>query len=379
MTGTPWRPKTLERLDALIQKTRSDKERRILLVKKACALTRFSFIEEAAVILKSVKGDGNAYEPRLSAWITFCEGLMGHFGSLAERSIRDFKRSYAVSVAAGDIELAAIASAWIANSEFGAGNIAAVPGALVQTFTYADRSNATARSRAYVVVGDMHNYAGDIPSARAWYKKARDAAVDDGDIAMQSVAMYNDAAHRVSQLVMRDCGEGADEHAIMLASVAVDSVANLDLGLGVRHLTSLAPLLQAEVRTVERKWDEALGLFDVFLRDKSVEMHHRIMPKYRAQRAYCLAMTGDHSAAATEIAAAVQDAEACTDFDDLFVLHTRAASVFGTLSMNDTQQMHIRAAERCLDAFTAFQTELKASVDAMVCRIKQLEESKNPA
>jgi hypothetical protein len=379
MTGTPWRPKTLERLDAAIQKTRSDKERRILLVKKACALTRFSFIEEAAVILKRVKGDGSNFDPRLSAWITFCEGLIEHFGTLTERAIRAYKRAYAVSIAAGDIELAAIASAWIANAEYMAGNLAAVPGALVQTFTYADRGNAAARSRACVVVADMHNYAGDTVSARAWYKRARDAAVDDGDIAMQSVAMCNDAGYRVANVVLDDCRGGADEHAVMLASISVDSVANLDLGLGLRHLTSMVPLLRAEVRTVQRKWDEAIGLFDAFLCDKSVEMHNRLRPKYRAQHAYCLARSGDRAAAVKEISAALEDVDACPDFDDLYVLHTRAASVFELASMHDTRQTHMIAAERCLSAFGAFQAELKASVSAMVERIMQLEESKNPA
>jgi hypothetical protein len=379
MTGTPWRPKTLERLDAAIQSCRSEKEKRILLVKKACALTRFSFIEEAAALLKRVNGDGTSYEPRLKAWITFCEGLIEHFGTLAERAIRAFKRAYAVSVATGDLELAAIASAWIANSEYASGNLSAVPGALVQTFTFADRSNATARARAYVVVADMHNYAGDVASARAWYKRARDAAVDDGDIAMQGVAMFNDAGYRVSQVVLSDCQGGADEHTVMLASISVDSVANLELGLGVRHLTSLVPLLRAEVRTVQRKWDEAIGLFDAFLCDRSIELQHRLMPKYRAHRAYCLAMSGDLPAAIKEVTAAIEEADICPDFDDLFILHARAARVFEAASMNDARQTHLLAAERCLNAFTAFQAELKVSVEAMVSRIKQLEESKNPA
>ena len=379
MTGTTWRPRTLEKLDALIQATRSEQEKRILLVKKACALTRFSFIEEANAILQRVRLTSGAYDPRLSAWIMLCEGLMGHFRSLAESAIRDFKRAYAVSIATGDIELAAIASAWIANSEYALGNVSAVPAALVQTFTYADRSNASARSRACVVVADMHNYAGDTSSARAWYKRARDAAVDDGDIAMQSVAMYNDAGYRVANVVLSDCREGAKEHAVMLASVSVDSVANLDLGLGVRHLTSMAPLLRAEVRPVQRKWDEAIGLFDAFLCDKSVEMHNRLMPKYRAQRAYCLAMTGDKSAAVKEIQDTLKDADACTDFDDLFVLHARAASVYECASMHDARHEHRVSAERCLSAFIAFQAELKASVDAMVARIMQLEERKSPA
>jgi hypothetical protein len=377
MTGTTWRPRTLEKLDALIQAARSEQEKRILLVKKACALTRFSLIEEANAILQRVRATSGAYEPRLCAWIMFCEGLMGHFGSLTERASRDFKRAYAVSIAAGDIELGAIASAWIASSEFTAGNLAAVPSALVQTFTHADRSNAAARARACLVIADLYNCAGDSISARAWYKRGRDAAVDEGDIAMQSVGMYNDAAYRVWNVVMRDCDKGADEHAVMLASVSVDSVGNLDLGLGLRSLTSMVPLLRAEVCTVQRKWDEAIGLFDAYLCDRSVEVHNRLVPKFQAQRAYCLAMAGDHEIAVKAMQDAVAEATACTeDFDDLFVLHTRAATVFECASMHDDCQAHRASAERCLNAFTAFQAELKTSIEPMVARIRRLEEEK---
>lgn len=379
MTATPWRPKTLERLDALIQKTRSDKERRILLIKKACALARFSLVEDASAILRSVRASASAYEPRLSAWLMLCSGLIDHFSRLAESAIRDFKRAYAVSIAAGDLELAAIASAWIAHGEYCLGNVAAVPAALVQAFTYADRNNASARSRACVVVADMFNYAGDSLSARTWYKHARDAAVDDGDIAMQGVAMFNDAGHRVSNVVLDDCRGTASEHAVMLASVSVDSIANLDLGLGVRHLTSIVPIMRAEVRTVQRNWDEAIGLFDAFLCDRSIETRDRLMPRFHAQRAYCLVMAGDRAAALAAVQSAVADADACSDFDDLFVLHSRAAKIYGLLGMSEQEQVHGMSADRCLTEYLAFQTELKSSVDAMVARIMLIEEGKSPA
>ena len=130
MTAKPWRPKTLERLDALIQNARSDKEKRILLVKKACALARFSFVEEAAAILKSVKSSASAYEPRLNAWLTLCEGLIGHFSRLAEDAIRDFRRAYAVSIASGDMELTAIASAWKLHREMSSAILSSASSAL---------------------------------------------------------------------------------------------------------------------------------------------------------------------------------------------------------------------------------------------------------
>ena len=377
MTGT-WRPKTLQNLDSLIQAARSEQEKRVLLIKKACALVRFSFIEEATVILKDVRSKASAYDPRLSAWTMFCEGLMEHFGTLADKACRDFKRAYAVSVAAGDLELAAIASAWVAHAEFCAGNLAAVPGPLVQAFTL-DRNNGAARARACLVVVDMYNCAGEPGSARPWYKRAREAAVNDGDISMQSVVMYNDTAFRVSNVVFDDCRGGADGHAAMLASTAVDSIGNLDLGLGRRHLTSMIPLLRAEVRSVQRRWDEAIGLFDAYLCDRSVEAQRRLMPKFEVQRAYCLAMTGDLELAVRQARDAVNQAEVCTEFDDLFVLHSRAATVFECSSLHEESQVHRESAVRCLGALAAYQTELKASVDPMAARIMELEEAKSPA
>jgi hypothetical protein len=379
MTGTTWRPKTLQNLDALIQAARSEQEKRVLLIKKACALVRFSCIEEATAILNDVRSKASAYDPRLSAWIMFFEGLREHFGTLADKACRDFKRAYAVSIAAGDLELAAIASAWVAHAEFCAGNLAAVPSPLVQAFTLGDRNNGAARARACLVVADMYNCAGEPLSARPWYKRAREAAVNDGDISMQSVVMYNDTAFRVSNVVFDDCRGGADEHALLLASTSVDSVGNLDLGLGRRHLTSMIPLLRAEVRSVQRRWDEAIGLFDVYLCDRSVEAQRRLMPKFEVQRAYCLAMTGDHELAVRQARDAVNQAEVCTEFDDLFVLHSRAATVFERSSLHDESRVHRESAKRCLSALAAYQAELKASVDPMAARIMELEEAKSPA
>ena len=379
MTGTTWRPKTLQNLDALIQAARSEQEKRILLVKKACALVRFSYIEEATVILKDARSKAGPYDPRLSAWTMFCEGLMEHFGTLADRASRDFKRAYAVSVAAGDMELAAIASAWVAHAEFCAGNLAAVPGPLVQAFSLGDGTNDAARARACLVVADMYNCAGDPKTARAWYKRARDAAVNDGDIAMQSVVMYNDTAFRVSNAVFDDCRGAVDPHAVMLASTAVDSIGNLDLGLGRRHLTSMTPLLRAEVRSLQRKWDEAIGLFDAYLCDRSVEAQRRLMPKFEVQRAYCLAMTGDHRLAVQQARDAVEQAGACTEFDDLYVLHCRAATVFEHASMREESEVQRQSAERCLGALMAYQADLKACVEPMAARILGMEEAKSPA
>lgn len=380
MAEAPWRPKTLERLDAAIQSCRSEKEKRILLVKKACALTRFSLIEQGSSILQDVRSKSDYYDPRLKAWVMFCEGLIEHFASLAERAKSGFKRAYAVSVASGDIELAAISSAWLAVSEFNAGNLAAVPSALVQSFTYADRNNSAARARSCLVVADMYNFAGDITSARAWYQRGRNAAVDDGDIAMQSVGMYNDATYRVWNVVLNDCRGNVDSHQLMLASIAVDSVGNLDLGLGVRRLTSMVPLIRAEVRTVERKWDEAIGLFEAYLSDRSVEVHNRLMPKFQAQLAYCLAMSGEQDRAVREMRKILEEATTCTeDFDDLFVIHSRAASVFEGASMEADGSSHREAAQRSLKAFLVFQDELRQSIEPMVARIMQLEKEKSPA
>lgn len=370
MTTMAWSCRGLDALDAALRQASTRRERSLIRLRKACLLARLTYVDEARATLNEVRAGHPAYDPQLSAWAMFCEGLIEHFDSLGGKAIGSFKRAQAVSISAGDRELAAITSAWIAASQLAAGDHGALPASLGQAFNFADESNASALARSNLVIADLLSVSGQIAESRPWYRLARDYAVQDGDISMQSVILFNDASYRVFDLVLQDCQGPVAERDAMLVGLAVDSIGNLDQGLGAKRLTSMVPLLRADVCTVHRRWDEAIGLFDAFLADRSVHVHLRLGPRYLAQRAYCKSMLDEHSPALADIEAALETSSSCRDMDDLYVLHTRAALVFQRAGRADRSSASQDAARRCKAAFDDTLLQLRETAASVIERTR---------
>lgn len=381
MADQSWTCRGLERLEQSLHAASSTQERRLILVRKACLFARLCRVGESRSLLLSVAAQQQSFEPRMSAWVLFCEGLIEHFESLGSQAIGKFRRAHAVSIATGDRELAALCSAWIANSELIAGNYAGVPGPLRQAFDFADVANSGALARACLVVADALSWSGAFEKAKVWYRRARGHAIDEGDISMQSVVFYNDVAFRIADLVLTDCHSSVSERDIRMSSMALDSVGNLDSGLGMQRLTSMVPLLRAEVFSVEGRWEEAVGLFDVFLADSSVHAHARLIPKFLAQRAHCKAMLGDQAGALRDVERAIVSSVACTDMDDLCVLHSRVSQVLNRAGKLDLARAHAQSADRCIQAYRQLQAQVQDTLTPVIDSISEHSglAQKNPA
>lgn len=382
MRDLGWTCRGLERLEKSLQACKTEQQRRPLLVRKACFFARLSRTDEARSMLHGLMSQRQAFEPLMSAWVLFCEGLIEHFDSLSNEALGKFRRAQAVSIAAGDRELAAISSAWIANAEFCAGNVSGVVHPLRQAFDYAEPSNSGALGRAALVVADLLHWGGQPTEARAWYKEARDHAVEEGDISMQSIVFFNEIAFKVAGLVMRNCERASiPEQDIRIAQMTLDSVGNLDMGLGMERLTSMIPLLKAELFTVAGRWDEAAGLFDVFLADSSVQPHARLVPKFLAERALCKVKLGDTAGAIRDVDRSIVASVACTDMDDLYVLHSRVATVYEAIGRASFSEAHMQSAERCLSAFKELQDQLQLTVRPLIeaINMQRAMQRKSPA
>ncbi|MBI5259661.1 MAG: hypothetical protein HY855_24370 [Burkholderiales bacterium] len=361
-----WTSRNILRLDAEIAAATTIGQRQLLLAKKAGALARLAMLHEADRIVQELRIDNPDYEPQLSAWIMFAEGLIEHFSSLGDQAFDRFRRAYAIGLAIGDEELAATSSAWIANAALMNGNVRAIAEPLTQTFRLAGRENNEALGRACLVIADALSWAGESARAKHWYLKSRGFAVDEGDIAMQSVVLFNAAAFRVANVVSLDCERGADKDAVSLAAMSVESVASLDYGLGIDALSTMVPLLRAEVRSVERRWLEAISLFEANIGTAQAQGQARLVPKHQAELAYCLAKVGRLDQAFAELASALGDKSRCTDPDDLYVLHSRAAAVLDELGRpTDAEDHRNRAADR-LAEFRDFQCELRSAIHPLI-------------
>lgn len=361
-----WRARNLIRLDEALHRATSRPQQLLLLCRKAGALARLSLVEDARRLIRGLRQENEGHEPQLAAWIMLAEGLVDHFDSLGAYSVDRFKRAYAIGTAIGDTELAALSAAWLANAALIDGNAGAIAAPLTQAFRLASADQHEALGRASLVVADALSWSGERAQAKPWYRQARHHAIEDGDIAMQSVLLFNEAAFRVAALVMADCRGEQDAQETRFTAMTVESVATLDFGIGLQRLTSMVPLLRAEVCTVEQRWTDALALLEPNVRLAGVHGQARIAPKYLAEMAYCHASLGDTARSIEYLERALRDAVECTDQDDLFVLFSRAAAVTALAGQDSEAQAHRLRAARCLAEFQAFQGGLRTLVQELV-------------
>lgn len=364
-----WRARNLIRLDEALQQASSRAQQLLLLCRKAGALARLSLVEDARMLIRGLRQENEGYEPQLAAWIMFAEGLVDHFDSLGAYSADRFKRAYAIAAAIGDTELAALSAAWLANAALIGGNAGAIATPLTQAFRLATAEQHEALGRASLVVADALSWSGERAQSKPWYRQARHHAIEDGDIAMQSVLLFNEAAFRVAALVVADCRGEQDTQETRFTAMTVESVATLDFGIGLQRLTSMVPLLRAEVCTVEQRWAEALALFESNVRLAGVHGQSRLAPKYLAEMAYCHAQLGDAALALEVVSRALSESVGCTDMDDLFVLFSRAAAVMALAGDEGQAQSHRARAARCLAEFQAFQGGLRQMVMELVAQL----------
>lgn len=366
----PMLSRGLEQLSRLIESCANQGERHLLIARKAGALARLSRLDEARHLVAELRAFNTGFEPRLSAWIMFTEGLVEHFSSLSANASGRFRRSHAVSVAAGDNELTALSSAWIANSESAQGNPSAIAAHLGEAFALARPTDSETLSRACLVVADALNWSGSVELAKVWYRRARDHAVACGDIAMQSVVLFNSASFHVSHLVLRECERPDSVAAIEMAAAGmeIESISNLDRGLGVRSLTSMVPLLRAELASLQRQWQAAIDLFDLNLPLASEQGQARLIPKWVSERAWCKVHSGEIAGARIDAEAALERAEHDSELDDLVVLYARAADVFEVLGEHDRVQPLRTASLRCMASLKELGAKTRAALQDIADR-----------
>lgn len=361
-----WRARNLIRLDEALQRATSRPQQLLLLCRKAGALARLSLVDDARMLIRGLRQENQAHEPQLAAWIMLAEGLVDHFDSLGDYSADRFKRAHALGIAIGDTELAALAAAWLASAALIDGDAGAIASPLTQAFALAGPDQHETLSRASLVMADALSWSGERAQSKPWYRQARHHAIEDGDIAMQSVVLFNEAAFRVAALVVADCRGEQDAQETRFMAMTVESIATLDFGIGLQRLTSMVPLLRAEVCTVEQRWADALALLEPNVRLAGVHGQARIAPKFLAEMAYCHARLGDTQRSIEYLDRALRDAGECTDQDDLFVLFSRATTVTALAGREAQAQAHRLRAARCLAEFLAFQDGLRPWVHDLV-------------
>lgn len=376
--GQAYLLRSLSRLDKEIGQCNSLAERNVLFAKKAVGLARHAYIDEAKVLIVNLRAINLKYDPRLSAWIMFAEGLIEHSETLNNAKSKDkFIRSFLISQVANDRELASASAAWVAHCEFVAGRTKEASEHISKAFEWSTSEHNEARARACMLLADGFNMAGDPISAKSWYQQARAHAVKEGDIAMQNTMLFNTAAYHVAQLTLADCESGTSARDLKIVALEVASASNLNAALGISSLPSMIPIMRAELHVVERLWSEADRIFDQHIPELKSEGQERLLPKMYAQRAWSRANMGNSVGAADDLEVACAHIDQCSDFDDLAVLHFRLAGVGRLLKDEELERHHQAIASGYLEKFQEQQAEVTALFSPVAALA--LEKIKNPA
>jgi len=368
----------IDNLNTQIQACRSQSERNVLFAQKAFALARHSLISESKDIIRDLRSLNRSYEPRLSAWIMFAEGVIEHSETFDTAKSRDrILRAHLVGQAANDPTLAGTAAAWLAYFDFQQGHYQESADYLEKAFAWSANRDAEARSRASMVLGAGLYFAGNFPKAKHWLQAAREHAVGSGDIAMQNIVLFNSSALNVARLTLLDCTGEVDPQELNFALMSAKSAGNLNTALGISNQPSMIPVQQAEIHTIEQKWQEAINIFDIHIEALTSQGQSRWAPRYIAHRAWCKSNIGDLTGCRLDIWHALRDADACTDPDDACVIHFRIASAARKSGDEELSSQHLEMANAQLSIHQQHQLIVSDLFNAVADRHNP--EQKNPA
>ena len=329
----------------------------------ACAAARLGQIPRARSEIEALRSKNTAYVPEVTAWILLAEGMADHFESLSATALDRFKRAYGLAIALGNSDIRSTAAAWMGASEFLQAKYETAAEHALEAIEHAPADNPLAKARAHLVLANCLNGAAGAPDlARLHYAKARQFSVEARDISMQSVVLYNVATFHVSRISIDDAFGDPVEDECSVAELEVNSIDNLDSGLGLESLQAMVPLLRAELHLIRKQWLDADALYAKFTLEATTHGQTHQGPRFLAERAQCQAMLGQRESAARIAAEAIERLVGRIDADDNAACHARLSLCFAYLGDGAASRNHRDVALRSRAEFAEFQRELRPKI-----------------
>jgi tetratricopeptide (TPR) repeat protein len=363
----------LSRLDAAITAAKTPLKADCLRAERAGALARRGEVDEARQVLAALhmKYASNPHAV-MSAWLCWGDGLLSYYSDLGRTAAHDrMRRAYALSGAARDMPLHALAAAWLALCEYNQGDDAAAARHVAEALTLAEPDHHAARTRACLVVAQLYHFGGRYDLAQPWYAQGRYHAQTEGDEAAMSALLHNMAWTHVGEVRQAQAqGQVLDVSPQMM--LGADSTHNFDALTGLLSLNALVPILQAQVRTLQGEWRVALDLFEAHLGPAMHQGLEHMESKLRADMAWCHAQLGDSDRALYLARQAAQTAGQEADRDDRAAAHSRLAQVFDHLDCPEEAARHRLMAEPEWAEHVRHQQALVAALDAALAKVQQV-------
>jgi hypothetical protein len=345
---TPAAPsRILSRLDGEIAAERDPLRVDCLRAERAAYLARQGQAPEAEAEVAALHQRHDAH-PRIeiSAWLSLAEGLLSFFSDMGPVAIDKMRRAHALSEAAGLTQMQALSAAWLAHLEYLRFNVPAMARHLGQSLRLALPENHGAQARASLVMAEAYHISERIDLALPWYSRAREHANADGDEQTISALMHNMAWIRAANIRKAALtGEGTHAEGAH-ALLAAESTWSFDKLIDATSLSSLVPLLHAQILAAEGQPSLALELYEKHLQKGIAQGLTRLQGSLLADQSWCRMQVGQHDAARRDALEAERFLEPEGTSDDRAPGFSRIAQVFKLLGdLAAAERNEKRAAE----------------------------------
>ena len=326
---------------------------------RAAYLARLGRIDDAKSTVAALH---QRYEKRpdieVSIWVHLVEGLICHFSNMDPAARDKIQRAHALSTAADLRPLRALSAAWLAHMEYLGASVEPMTKHIFEALRLAKNQDFSALARVCLVVAQALHIAGRPDLARAWYGRARDNAILDGDDLTTSALMHNMAwlkCHSLRQRVLCKVGPYEDhEHSLLGA----ESAGDFDARIGSVSLRTLVPILRAQILAARGRPKEALDLYQANLSVALTQGMMRLQADLLADRGWCRLQMGQEIEARRDALAAEASIDPIGQFDDRALAHSRLAQLFAGLGDERSSMRHLDLAGRAWAGHNVFQVRM---------------------
>ena len=264
-------------------------------------------------------------------------------GAPAEAALKA-RRAYAVSCASARPDLIAFSASWLAHLEFNSDNHESTICLLGESLVRADGAESVAQARCFSLVADIFNFCGDFPAAGPWYRKARSAAVEDGDEIMLGQIIYNSAIYRFNNIRLSSVAGEIFPEESRFTELMIDSTSNYDLGVKSTAFKSLLPMLNAQLLTFRGKYAEACEIFENWLGPTESRVDYRMSCLCLADYAFSLAKLGQTQAALEQLTRFSESEHHALPTDDASLVSFQMSGLYNITGNQSLAEAYYRRA-----------------------------------
>ena len=354
------KPSRLElRLEAEISTATSMLEADCKRAELAAYRVRLGRVEEAELTLKELH-ERYAARPHvaISAWLNLVEGLVGHFGDMDPGSRDKILRAHALSSAAGLLPMRALTAAWLAHFDYARLDLESAQFHVRLSLAGTNQNDDSVRSRASLVVAQALHLAGRFDMAKPWYVGSRLHANKEGDSATVGAILHNMAWLHMSNFRQRYFASDLAPKQDLNIMVSAESTKNFDQLFRINTLTSLEPILRAQVLSLRGQWADALELYNVHFSGSTIRGASRFLGILLSDQALCRLKIGDKSHASEDALAASQLLNDHAQIDDRAFAHSRLAQVYDALGNFSEVRRHRELATNFWRSFERLQAKI---------------------